>query len=366
MHNKILARKTVSKLFGAVVCSFVLSLSSSCSEQKQLKYNEREVPVRSKTSLIHLASVDSLEITDRGVEAAKLMMPALEKNDKDAAKKAIAIYDDIITKENFGGDYTALKWFAEYILANDADKKTFLSDGLNASYFELLATNNYANLKEYLERKYRLKTFKDTDTSAGRDREAFLEDFIRFNNPRRETWEKTSKIIEALKIKEGAQIADVGSGPGYYTFQFAKLAGDKGKVFAIDTVADHLKYVSDVSKKVGLNNIQIVNGQKDNIQVGDGKVDMVFMCSLYHVIYTVYKEGVKDKFITSIRNSLKPDGTFVVVDNSLVESGTLPYQGPHIAKELIVGQLENYGFRLVEEYDVIPQRYVLVFKKHDL
>ena len=87
------------------------------------------------------------------------------------------------------------------------------------------------------------------------------------------------------------------------------------------------------------------------------------MCSLYHIIYATATEEVKDRFIDSIKKALKPDGQFVVVDNAIVPSGKLPYHGPHIAKELIIGQLYYYGFDLIEQYQFIPQRYVLVFKK---
>jgi hypothetical protein len=53
----------------------------------------------------------------------------------------------------------------------------------------------------------------------------------------------------------------------------------------------------------------------------------------------------------------------VIVDNAVVQNGQLPYHGPHIAKELVIGQLYYYGFDLTEQYQFIPQRYVLVFKK---
>jgi hypothetical protein len=87
------------------------------------------------------------------------------------------------------------------------------------------------------------------------------------------------------------------------------------------------------------------------------------MCSLYHIIYTTLTEEVKDRFVNSLKTALKPDGRLVIVDNAVVTQGTLPYHGPHIAKELIIGQLYYYGFDLAEQYQFIPQRYVLVFKK---
>ncbi|QHU81890.1 hypothetical protein D3800_00060 [Microcystis aeruginosa NIES-298] len=39
-----------------------------------------------------------------------------------------------------------------------------------------------------------------------------------------------------------------------------------------------------------------------------------------------------------------------------MEDKTLPYHGPFIAKELIIAQLERYGFQLETQYQFIPQR----------
>ena len=64
-------------------------------------------------------------------------------------------------------------------------------------------------------------------------------DFIAFSSPYRENWERTSRVIEFLNIRPGTRIADLGCGPGYYTFKFAELAGPDGMVYATDTVADH-------------------------------------------------------------------------------------------------------------------------------
>jgi hypothetical protein len=85
--------------------------------------------------------------------------------------------------------------------------------------------------------------------------------------------------------------------------------------------------------------------------------------SLYHIIYTTSTGEVKDRFTAGLKDALKPDGRLVIVDNAVIRDGQLPYHGPHIAKELVIGQLYYYGFDLVEQYQFIPQRYVLVFKK---
>ena len=67
----------------------------------------------------------------------------------------------------------------------------------------------------------------------------FLEDFILFNNPDRERWESTRENIERFQLKEGMTIADVGSGPGYYSFKFSALYAIISKVPACYAAVDH-------------------------------------------------------------------------------------------------------------------------------
>lgn len=323
--------------------------------------NKSIIQIKSKDSLAHLGSLDSFDITEGGTQAARFLLEALENNKKESAKAAIQIYDRLIPRENFGGEYTALRWFAQYLLANEKEKANYIDSVLTKEYFEFFAKDNFAVLKEYIQRKYKLAEFEKTE--ANQERERFLEDFILFNNPSREDWEKTSKIMEVLKIKKGQRIADIGSGPGYYTFKFAELVGPSGYVYAIDTVEKHTNYIDEVADKYNIKNIETIKSKSDSISVAENQVDLAYLCSLYHIIYLTSMEEVKDRFVESIKTALRPNGRLVIVDNALVDSAQIPYHGPYIAKELVISQLEYYGFQLVEDYQFIPQRYVLVFKQ---
>ena len=70
----------------------------------------------------------------------------------------------------------------------------------------------------------------------------------------------------------------------------------------------------------------------------------------------------RESFVDSIKSSLNEGGTLYLVDNGLVPRGVLPYHGPYVAKELIIGQMLNYGFELIEDHQYIPQRYLLTFR----
>lgn len=320
------------------------------------------IQIASKASLLHLGSLDSFDITEGGKRAARDILSYLQTQKIESLRDAQDVYRRIIPDENFGGEYTALEWFCEYFLANPKQQQAMLKERLTASYFDFFAADDFAVLKEYLQRKYHLEGLKDADPSKGQDRERLLEDFILFNNPKRESWERSSKIMQVLNLKPGQAIADVGCGPGYYTFRFADRVGPTGRIYALDTNGQHVQYVSSLAAKYdyGKTVVPIIS-EYDDICVKE-PIDMAFLCSLYHIIYACSSEKVKDAFVKSIRDVLKPDGTLVIIDNAPVEDQQLPYHGPYIAKELIITQMKHYGFRLVETHQFIPQRYVLIFK----
>jgi SAM-dependent methyltransferase len=336
----------------------------TAAAQKQQE-NDSQLPsdgLKTKMSLIHVGSNDSFNPTSEGTEAGRCLLEALEKNDLKKAKRAITIYDSIIPRENYGGEYTALQWFSHYLISSKREQVALISDPFIANFFYFFADNDFANLKEYLKRKYNLGASDDKETRLGQERLALLEDTILFNNPRRDRWEQTSQILKALKLKKGTVIADIGSGPGYFTYRFSHLVGESGRVFAVDTVRKHLEYVEHFREKFKMPNITTIHTDGKTIGLSGKKVDVVFLCSLYHNIYGMATLEARETFIKSIKNTLKADGLLYLVDNGLVEPGILPYHGPYIAKELIIGQLNHYGFDLVEQYQPVAQRYLLVFK----
>jgi predicted methyltransferase len=319
--------------------------------------------ITSGRSLANLESIDSFGVTEQGTLAARLMLRFLNQGDRKALQAARDVWTGIIPKENFGGDYTALQWFADMALSTPSQRSQQLRDPRVASYYDFFAADDFSLLKEYLGRKYVLAPYADLETEKGRIRLAYLEDSILFNNPRREEWERTSLILDSLQLRPGETVADIGSGPGYYSFLFAERVGAGGKVYAIDTVKAHLDYVNSVVRRAGVTTITTINNHNESIGLPVGtKVDTVFMCSLYHILYLVYRESAREQLLASIRNSLKPGGRLVIVDNSLVEDSQLPYHGPYIAKELVIAQLQHHGFRLESTRQFIPQRYVLTFR----
>lgn len=330
------------------------------------------IRVADSNSVIHIGSLDSFDITPSGVAAGRLMLKALNDSDTEAARQAIALYDEIIPNENFGGEYTALQWVAQYLIATDEEKRDLTRDPLSSEFIAYLARDDYANLNFYLSRKYKLagasipieEATDEKTREIGITRRQELEDFILFNNPRRDKWEQSPRIMERLPLKAGDRVVDVGSGPGFYSFKFAERVGPTGQVLAFDTKDSHIEYLNGLASKWGLKQVVGAVSATDGFEIPEpGTADMVFMCSLYHIIYGVSSRAERDGMIASILKALKPDGRLVVVDNGPVEAGLLPYHGPYIRQELIASQLKAYGFKLESSELVIPQRYLMVFSR---
>jgi arsenite methyltransferase len=46
----------------------------------------------------------------------------------------------------------------------------------------------------------------------------------------RDDWQQPQRVIAALNVHPGDQVADLGSGGGYFTFRLAEAGGPPGKV----------------------------------------------------------------------------------------------------------------------------------------
>src|SRR5262249_11691962 len=80
------------------------------------------------------------------------------------------------------------------------------------------------------------------------------------DRPEREKEERTDKLLEALALKPGEVVADVGAGSGYYTFPVAKQVGPKGKVYAVDIQKEMLDLIRTRMKARKLDNVEPVLG----------------------------------------------------------------------------------------------------------
>ena len=334
---------------------------------------KRGMPVLDVTgqkSIVHIGSLDSYDITDRGIDAASYVFDFMAGGNKSLGEIAIKKYDEMIPTENFGGEYSALQWLCEAKLADDAKREEMLKDPLTHSFYHKMTDDSCRTLRYYLLHKYKLgndsirmlsDSILEMSGEVGRTHRSYLEDYILALNPKRPTWENTQKIIDNLGIKQGDKVADIGCGSGFFTYKFSQMVGNSGKVYALELKDEHIATLQAFLDAEHIQNVDTIKGREDYIKLPE-QVDKMFMCSLYHVMYGVVADNDRDTYLKSLTKWLKPGGELIIVDNGPVDDNTLPYHGPYISRELIEYQLGFYGFKLTDYVQIIPQRYMLKFK----
>ena len=135
-------------------------------------------------------------------------------------------------------------------------------------------------------------------------------------------------------------------------------------MYATEINKDALSHLESFIEYSGTDRIKPVVAKMNDISLPENSLDTVFMCSMYHAVYITDIEFVKDDFIESLRRAMKADGRLVIADNAITPKGVPSYYGPGILPKLVIAQLTHYGFDLIESHALIPQRYVLIFRKN--
>ncbi|HEC86262.1 MAG TPA: methyltransferase domain-containing protein, partial [Thermoplasmatales archaeon] len=128
-----------------------------------------------------------------------------------------------------------------------------------------------------------------------------------FNKKASDPKNKPDQIIEAIGLRPGQSIADIGSGGGYFSLRFAKIVGEEGKVYAVDTKPEFLEYIKSSAREKGLNNVipTLVSGDLD---LPEKSLDLIFMRSVTHHIPN------RVEYFKSLKQFLKPDGRIAIIE----------------------------------------------------
>ena len=98
--------------------------------------------------------------------------------------------------------------------------------------------------------------------------------------PERDVDQQPEKVVEALDLKPGMVVADVGAGSGYFTRRFAKAVGGTGQVIVVDIEQKMLDYNKQELEKLGMaDRARFILAKPDDPSLSENSVDLVFLCN---------------------------------------------------------------------------------------
>ena len=175
----------------------------------------------------------------------------------------------------------------------------------------------------------------------------------KFDDPKRDAWQKPNDVIQSLQLKPDAIVADIGAGTGYFATKLAR-ALPRGKVFGVDAEPDMVKYLAARAQREALNNLVAVAAEAGNPRLPE-KTDLVILVNTYHHIVQ------RESYFRELQGALKPGGRVAVVDFTM-ESPEGPPPKARIAPERVKKEMAGAGYTLAQDHGFLPNQYFLVFE----
>ena len=128
-----------------------------------------------------------------------------------------------------------------------------------------------------------------------------------FDNPFRRIFHDPVKILSAY-VHKGNTVIDIGPGMGYFTIPMAELVGSTGRVTAIDIQPKMLSALVSRAQKKGVSDrIGTHLASPDSIGFYE-KADFIL------AFWMVHEVPDQRRFLSEIRNLMKPEGLFLLVE----------------------------------------------------
>jgi len=170
----------------------------------------------------------------------------------------------------------------------------------------------------------------------------------------RDQWQQPEKVIAALTLRPGDQVADLGAGGGYFTFKLAKAVGPAGKVYAVDIDREMTDLIAQRAQKESAQNVETIVAQADNPLLPTTGVDLILTVNTYHHI------GERIVYLKNLQKYLRPGGRIAVIDfdRRAWFEGLLRHYTP---TDFIKREMEQAGYTLQQEHDFLDRQSFLIF-----
>jgi predicted methyltransferase len=157
-----------------------------------------------------------------------------------------------------------------------------------------------------------------------------------------------ARLVQALNIRAGSVVAELGAGDGALTVAIARIVGDQGRVYSTELIKPSLEKIRAAAAAADLKNVTVVEGTPARTNLPEQCCDAIFMRDVYHHF------SQPQAMNASVLASLKPGGSLAVLDfgpppgTESLDPAARGIDGQHgITPATLENELKNAGFELV-------------------
>ena len=179
-----------------------------------------------------------------------------------------------------------------------------------------------------------------------------------FNKKASDPRNKPDQILEALELRQGQNVADIGAGGGYFCLRFAEAVERKGKVYAVDTNPRFLEFIKNGAKEKRLNNVKTILVVGENLALPEGGLDLVFMRNVCHHLTN------RVEYFRKLKRFLKREGRVAIIEYKRAKPFTFRGMFEHyVPRESIIKETKEAGYRVKQEFGFLPEQSFTIFSK---
>jgi ubiquinone/menaquinone biosynthesis C-methylase UbiE len=164
--------------------------------------------------------------------------------------------------------------------------------------------------------------------------------------------------MDALRLKTGDRVLEIGAGPGYVSLVLADRVGPTGVVYAVDRSAEALAYLERLQKERGVSHIRRLVADAATLEPAGVRADAALITMVLH--HAEDPAGI----LRNVARFLSPGSLAVVAEfhpDGPCDQG--PPQGHRLTSHQVKTWCESAGFVTLSERRQTPEHYMLLVQR---
>ena len=172
----------------------------------------------------------------------------------------------------------------------------------------------------------------------------------------RRRWQNPKAILSRSGLRSGFTMIDIGCGGGFFALPAARIVGEKGKVYGLDTNADSIASLKEQANREDLKNLYLTVGRAEETIICNQCADIIFIGIALHDFQDA------SRVLENARTMVKPTGILVNLDWKKEPMEFGPPLRIRFSAETALSLIEGAGFTVETLTDSGPYHYLVIAK----
>jgi predicted methyltransferase len=173
----------------------------------------------------------------------------------------------------------------------------------------------------------------------------------------RDVWQEPRRVVDALALRPGQVVADLGAGKGYFSHHLAAAVAPDGRVLVLDINDEALQINREMAALLGAEHVEPRLVPPDDPDLAAAEVDVVFLCNAWNFLPD------RIAYATKLRRGLRKDGRLAVIgwgrDRAAQPMHTSRRRSDRYS---VQRETEAAGFRLEATHEFLARQFFLLFR----